>query len=155
MRVVLEPDVKLAGCPEPFPYAVATLSPFQDWGRRGLQLQGEQGCVWPRSMQGDAVGRSPLIKRHKYLLPGWVQMVNGWGLGQPSPATMQQARHVKWCCRGEPAPVLFLPNVESSHTPGELLIGVPFPWFCNSKLCLAVPGAPRLEKAGGPNPHSH
>lgn len=37
MRVVLEPNVKLAGSPEPFPCAVQ-LSPFQHQGRRVLQL---------------------------------------------------------------------------------------------------------------------
>lgn len=44
----------------------ATLSPFQDRGREVLQLQAEQGCVWPRNMRGDAVGQSPLIKPHLF-----------------------------------------------------------------------------------------
>lgn len=80
-------------------------------------------------------------------------MVNGKGLGQPSPAVMQNACRVKWCCSGEPAPVLFPPNVESSHTLAELLNGVPLPGLCNTKLYFLCQGFPCLEKAG--SPHSY
>lgn len=60
MEVVSELDVKLAPAESPF-HMQKIPSPFQDRGRAALQPPDAQGCVWPRGMQGDAVGRILLI----------------------------------------------------------------------------------------------